>query len=412
VRPSPVTVEVSRVSKSFQLPLHRADTMKERVVHPFSRETYRELKVLEEISFDVRRGEFFGLVGRNGSGKSTLLKLIANIYRADSGRIRVAGLVAPVIELGVGFQPDLAAQENVVLNGLMMGLTAREARRRFDEVMDFAELHDFVDLKLKNYSSGMRARLAFAIVMQADPDIMLLDEVLAVGDPPFARRCEEAFEQIKSGGRKTVVLVTHAVSNIKRFCDTAMMIEDGRVAQLGDAGEVARKYTELVPAPPPSPAAPEDQAPREQAPARVLVIQVVDGDGTRIKAVHPDEPIRLLITTEADGQLVAPRLHVKVIGPGAEEVFAPAPIELSSYASRLAAGERVVVGTEIENKLVPGRYLVSSVLAAGPRGPEGAISDAAVADFVVTPNGRGDTGLVSLDYSVHVRPAPNEGGGH
>jgi ABC-2 type transport system ATP-binding protein len=400
---TPVAVDVSRVSKSFKLPLHRPDTLKERVVHPFSRETYRELKVLEEISFEVRRGEFFGLVGRNGSGKTTLLKLIASIYRADSGRIKVAGLVAPVIELGVGFQPDLAARENVVLNGLMMGLTAREARRRFDEVMDFAELHDFIDLKLKNYSSGMRARLAFAIVMQADPDIMLLDEVLAVGDPPFARRCEEAFEEMKRDGRKTVLLVTHAVSNIKRFCDRAMLLEDGKVDELGPAPEIARKYTELVPAPPPAPPAPEDEPPREHAPARVLGINVCDAGGGRIKSVHPDEPIRLVITTEADGALEAPRLHVKVLGNGGEEVFAPAPIELSSHAEQLAAGERVAVATEIENKLAPGRYLVSSVLVAGPRGPEGAISDPAVADFEVPPNGRGETGLVSLDYSVHVR---------
>jgi ABC-type polysaccharide/polyol phosphate transport system ATPase subunit len=404
---SPVAVDVSRVSKSFQLPLHRPDTLKERAVHPFSRETYRELKVLEEISFDVKRGEFFGLVGRNGSGKSTLLKLIASIYRADSGRIRVAGLVAPVIELGVGFQSDLAARENVVLNGLMMGLTGREARRRFDEVMDFAELHDFVDLKLKNYSSGMRARLAFAIVMQADPDIMLLDEVLAVGDAPFARRCEDAFEEMKRSGRKTVVLVSHAVSNIKRFCDRAMLLDDGRVRQLGDATEVARKYTELVPAPPPVSAPPNEAAPQRAAPARVVGILVLGTDGERIRAVHSDEPIRLHIATEADGYLEAPRLHLKVIGQGGEEVFAPAPIELSGHASELAAGERVVVAAVIENRLAPGRYLVTSVIASGPHGPDGAITEAAVADFEVVSNGRGDTGLVSLDYDVHIARAPS-----
>ena len=182
---APVVIDVQNVSKTFRIPEQRIDTLKERITHPLSRIGYRELQVLRNISFDVRQGEFFAIAGRNGSGKSTLLKILASIYGQDGGRVRTAGRVAPFIELGVGFNPELTARENCVLNGVLMGLTLREARRRLDSVLDFAELGDFVDLKLKNYSSGMMVRLAFAVMVQADADVMLIDEVLAVGDVPF-----------------------------------------------------------------------------------------------------------------------------------------------------------------------------------------------------------------------------------
>src|SRR3954449_5118486 len=164
----PVVIEVRGVEKAFRIPEHRIDSLKERAAHPLARMEYREQRALRDISFDAHQGEFFGIVGRNGSGKSTLLKLLASIYRADSGRIRIAGRLAPFIELGVGFNQELTARENVVLNGVMMGLTPKEVRSRLDAVIDFAELHDFADLKLKNYSSGMLVRLAFSVMLEAD----------------------------------------------------------------------------------------------------------------------------------------------------------------------------------------------------------------------------------------------------
>ena len=191
----PVTIEVRGVHKTFRIPEQRVDSLKERVSHPLTRVDHRELHALKDISFDVHRGEFFGIVGRNGSGKSTLLKILASIYRADAGRVRMAGRVAPFIELGVGFNPELTARENGVLNGVLMGLTRREAQRRLDAVIEFAELEDFADLKLKNYSSGMMVRLAFAVMVQADADIMLIDEVLAVGDAAFAQKCMDVFHE-------------------------------------------------------------------------------------------------------------------------------------------------------------------------------------------------------------------------
>src|SRR3954452_13524861 len=237
----PVVIEVRGVEKSFRVPEHRIDSLKERAAHPLARMEYREQRALRDISFDVHQGEFFGIVGRNGSGKSTLLKILASIYRADAGRVRIAGRLAPFIELGVGFNTELTARENAVLNGLLMGLTLREARRRLAAVLEFAELEDFVDLKLKNYSSGMMGRLAFAVMVQADADIMLVDEVLAVGDAAFGQRCMDVFHARRRAG-KTLVLVTHDMSTVESLCDRAMLIDDGEVRYLGDPGETAMRY--------------------------------------------------------------------------------------------------------------------------------------------------------------------------
>src|SRR3954471_1275635 len=237
----PVVIEARGVEKTFRIPDHRVDTFKERALHPFAGSHYRELRALRDVSFDVRRGEFFGVVGRNGSGKSTLLKIMSSIYRADAGRIRMAGRLAPFIELGVGFNPELTSRENVVLNGVMMGLGRREAARRLDAILDFAELRDFADLKLKNYSSGMMVRLAFAVMVEADADVMLVDEVLAVGDAAFGQRCMDVFHARRRAG-KTLVLVTHDMSTVESLCDRAMLIDEGEVSYLGDPGETAMRY--------------------------------------------------------------------------------------------------------------------------------------------------------------------------
>src|SRR4051794_11997261 len=189
----PVVIEARGLRKTFRIPEQKVETLKERAVHPFARIEHRQLQALRDVSFDVHRGEFFGIVGRNGSGKSTLLKILAGIYRADRGDVRMAGRLSTFIELGVGFNPDLAARDNVLINGIMLGLSPREALRRFDEIIEFAELEDFVDLKLKNYSSGMHVRLAFSVMIQVDADILLIDEVLAVGDASFQQKCFDVF---------------------------------------------------------------------------------------------------------------------------------------------------------------------------------------------------------------------------
>ncbi len=237
-------IVVDDVHKRFEIPREKVSTLKERALHPFKRVQTDALHALRGVSFQVRPGEFFGIVGRNGSGKSTLLKCLAGIYGVDRGGIYVNGRMSTFIELGVGFNPDLPARDNALLNGTMLGLSPREARARLDSVIEFAELHDFVDLKIKNYSSGMLVRLAFAVMIHVDADILLIDEVLAVGDAAFQQKCFDEFERIRAGGA-TVLFVTHDMSAVRRFCDRALLLERGRPVQLGDPESVGNRYLEL-----------------------------------------------------------------------------------------------------------------------------------------------------------------------
>jgi ABC-type polysaccharide/polyol phosphate transport system ATPase subunit len=242
--PTAVPILVDRVHKRFEIPREQISTLKERALHPFRRSARDTLHALRGVSFAVAPGEFFGIVGRNGSGKSTLLKCLAGIYGVDGGRIYINGRTSTFIELGVGFNPDLPARDNALLNATMLGLSPREARRRLDSVIDFAELRDFVDLKIKNYSSGMLVRLAFSVMIHVDAEILLIDEVLAVGDAAFQQKCYDEFERIRSSNA-TVLLVTHDMSAVQRFCDRALLLEHGRPIELGDPEYVGNRYLEL-----------------------------------------------------------------------------------------------------------------------------------------------------------------------
>src|SRR4051794_3329130 len=241
--PRHTAIEVEGLEKTFRIPKHQVQTLKERALHPFRRTEYDELNVLRGVGFTIPQGEFFGIVGRNGSGKSTLLKCMAGIYKADAGSIKVAGRMSPFIELGVGFNPDLTARDNVVINAVMMGLTPAEARARFDDILAFAELEQFVDMKLKNYSSGMQVRLAFAVMVQSGSEILLIDEVLAVGDAAFQQRCLDEFQRLRDEGR-TIVLVTHDMAMVERFCHRALLLTDGEIEMIGDPHDVGRRYIE------------------------------------------------------------------------------------------------------------------------------------------------------------------------
>jgi ABC-type polysaccharide/polyol phosphate transport system ATPase subunit len=240
----PTVLLVDGVSKSFRIPHERAYTLKERALHPFRSSEHHILQALEDVSFVLGSGEWLGIIGRNGSGKSTLLKCIAGIYRTDAGRIAASGRLSPFIELGVGFNANLRARDNILLNGVMLGLTPDRARECYDEVIEFAGLEEFVDLKLKNYSSGMQVRLAFAVMVQVDADVMLIDEVLAVGDAVFQRKCLETLERKREQGCG-VVFVTHDMDAIVRTCDRALLLERGRMVEMGDPAEVASAYRRL-----------------------------------------------------------------------------------------------------------------------------------------------------------------------
>ncbi len=240
----PVVLSVEHVGKYFKLPTEQASGLKQAFIN-WTRgiKGYKEQHVLRDINFEVRKGDFFGIVGRNGSGKSTLLKLISGIYVPDSGRIRVNGKLVPFIELGVGFNPELTGRENVFLNGALLGFTRAQIENMYDDIVQFAELEEFMDQKLKNYSSGMQVRLAFSVAIQAQGDILVLDEVLAVGDEAFQRKCDAYFAKVKKDANKTVILVTHDMNAVKRYCNKAVLIKDGEVIVNGDKNDVANRYT-------------------------------------------------------------------------------------------------------------------------------------------------------------------------
>jgi ABC-type polysaccharide/polyol phosphate transport system ATPase subunit len=240
-----IAVSASGITKRFRLPHQQRTSVKEHFLHPFRRGSYELQVALDAVSFEIEEGEMFGVIGPNGSGKSTLLKIIAGIYRADEGRLDVRGKLSPFIELGVGFNPELNARDNIRINGTLLGLTKEELRDRFDEIVGFAGLERFVDQKLKNYSSGMQLRLAYSIAIQVPFDILLLDEVLAVGDQAFQEKCFTTFEQMRRDG-KTIVFVSHDLGSVGEFCDRTLLLRGGHAVELGPTAEVIERYSELV----------------------------------------------------------------------------------------------------------------------------------------------------------------------
>ena len=239
-----VAIRVKNLHKSFKLPTERAWGLKQAIFNRLRGiKGYKKQQVLRGIDFEVKKGEFLGIIGRNGSGKSTLLKVLSGIYVPDKGDVDVYGTLVPFIELGVGFNPELTGRENVYLNGALLGFSNEEVDKMYDEIVEFAELKEFMDQKLKNYSSGMQVRLAFSIAIRARGDILVLDEVLAVGDAAFQKKCNDYFASLH--GNQTVILVTHSMENVTKFCDRAIMIEEGKIACEGKPEKVAKAYLNL-----------------------------------------------------------------------------------------------------------------------------------------------------------------------
>ena len=240
-----IAIKVEHVSKTFKLPHEKAGSIKNVLVNFARRKKgYEVQQVLNDVSFEIKRGEFFGIVGRNGSGKSTLLKMLAGIYTPTKGNIQVNGKLTPFIELGVGFNPELTGRENVFLNGALLGFNRKEMAAMYDDIVEFAELEKFMDQKLKNYSSGMQVRLAFSIAIRVNTDILVLDEVLAVGDAAFQQKCFEYFYNLKQENR-TIVFVSHDMGSVQKFCDRALVVNDGELLFCGKATEAALLYKEL-----------------------------------------------------------------------------------------------------------------------------------------------------------------------
>ena len=372
---APVAIEVRDLAKTFRIPLARVDSLKERVTQPLAARETRELRALRDVSFDVHRGEFFGIVGRNGSGKSTLLKILASIYGADAGRVRVAGTMAPFIELGVGFNPELAARENVVLNGVLMGLSRREAERRLDAVLDFADLREFADLKLKNYSSGMMVRLAFAVMVQADADVMLIDEVLAVGDAAFARKCMDVFHERHRAGR-TIVLVTHDMVAVRDLCDRAMLLHGGELGHIGGPEETALRYFAV------NEIGGTGRDGVGDFHADLLEAAIVDAAGEPVEALAQGRPIDVRASFAARRDLHEPVFGLQVLDANGTPVFAADQTQSGSGPALVGTGERVDVRARLDNPLLPGRYTLNCSVFRR-EGERGALQLFRLAEFTV-----------------------------
>jgi ABC-type polysaccharide/polyol phosphate transport system ATPase subunit len=360
-------VVVEGVSKKFEIPLEVSHTLKERALHPFRRTRKDILQALKDVSFAVEKGEFFGVVGRNGSGKSTLLKCMAGIYRADQGTIGIAGRLSTFIELGVGFNPDLAAEDNIVLNGVMLGLTPREARRRADAVIDFAGLHEFTELKLKNYSSGMLVRLAFSVMVQVDADVLLIDEVLAVGDAAFQQKCFDEFNRIREQGR-TVLLVTHAMSAVERFCDRAMLLERGRVVDIGEPNRIANEYLDVNFQ---QEKASEHEKPEKEPDrfgdqrAEIAEAWFEDEHGMRTSQLHTGRRCAFAARVRFNEAIDDPLFGFVLQNSQKTTVLQASTLEQGRSTGRYAAGDEIEFRISFENVFAPDRYFATPAVARG-----------------------------------------------
>ncbi|MBU0975325.1 MAG: ABC transporter ATP-binding protein [Patescibacteria group bacterium] len=238
------SIQVQNVTKEFSIPKEKNFSLKSYFLNPFRKVDHEVFTALKEVSFEIQRGDFVGMIGRNGSGKTTLLRIIAGIYLPDRGEVQVRGKLTPFLELGVGFSPELSARDNIFLNGVILGMSRRTIEDKFKEIVEFAEVGEFIDTPLKNYSSGMQVRLAFSIAIQTKSDIYLLDEVLAVGDADFQKKSLAKITDLKESG-KTIMFVSHDMEDIKKFCNKVLVLDKGRPLYFGEVDEGIAQYREI-----------------------------------------------------------------------------------------------------------------------------------------------------------------------
>jgi ABC-type polysaccharide/polyol phosphate transport system ATPase subunit len=391
---APIAVSIANVSKTFRLPHQQYSTLKERALHPLRCTTYDELHAVKDVSLEIAEGEFFGIVGRNGSGKSTLLKCIAGIYGVDRGQISIAGRLSPFIELGVGFNPDLNARDNVVINAIMLGLTRRQAMRRFDHVVEFAELQGFMDLRLKNYSSGMLVRLAFATAIQVDAEILLIDEVLAVGDASFQQKCFEEFFRLKREGR-TIVFVSHDMHSVERFCDRAMLMDHGDMVQIGDPRVIGRAYHEL------NFGQLAHDAPDESHSANgtdVVDAWFENDRGERITSAAQEDSLHMCFEARLGEDLEEPVFAVTLRNEQGHTIIVARTDQHGNSTGLFKAGEKVITRFAVPNWLTPNRYLITPSLARRGTGENALALVVDMASIVV--HGDSSGGILELPIDV------------
>jgi ABC-type polysaccharide/polyol phosphate transport system ATPase subunit len=396
-------IVVDGVGKTFRLPQQQYSTLKERVLHPLRSQTFDELRALQDVSVSIGKGEFFGIVGRNGSGKSTLLKCLAGIYDLDRGAIAINGRLSPFIELGVGFNPDLTARDNVIINAIMLGMSRKQARARFDAVVEFAELEDFLDLKLKNYSSGMNVRLAFATAIQVDAEMLLVDEVLAVGDAAFQQKCFEEFQRMKDAGR-TIVFVTHDMAAVERFCDRAMLLEKGRVVDIGDPLAISRAYNELNFGRVAAVVEDEQEAGRygDRRVAEVSRSWFENVNGEPIVTLAQGQRLRVRFEVVVHEQLVDPVFAVTLRNEAHHTIMVERTDWRHGSTGTFEAGDRAIVTFQFDNWLAPSRYTASPSIARGGTGEAWLDVREDLASIVVSNTGPRTGGVVDIPHEVEI----------
>jgi ABC-type polysaccharide/polyol phosphate transport system ATPase subunit len=394
---SSVAVEAVHVSKKFRLIKERNSSLKATVLRG-RRVVAEDFWALRDVSFDVGEGETFGLIGENGSGKSTMLKCLTKILRPNEGTCEVKGKVSALLELGAGFHPELSGRENVYLNGAILGLSQRELRGRFDEIVEFAGVGSFIDEPVKNYSSGMYVRLGFSVAINVDPDVLLVDEVLAVGDEAFQRKCSEKFAELRRAG-KTVVLVSHGLAQVQNMCDRVAWFSHGKLMAVGDPREVIEAYTETVQI---------DRQVDEAGHARwgsgegrITGVTLRNGDGAPVTRVRSGSPARLSLAYEMQEAIERPVFAVTIRTLDGFEVSGPSTRDVDLVPDKLEGSG--VAELEFDRlRLLPGTYDLTVTLSDHAR----------LHDYDVHPNvlrfdvERGsiheESGVASLDGRWHI----------
>jgi ABC-2 type transport system ATP-binding protein len=358
-----VAIEVKGVYKDFRLPHEVNNNLKQKVLNPFKRVKIEKQHILKDISFDIEKGDFFGIIGRNGSGKSTLLKIIAEIYSPTKGGVKVNGSLTPFIELGVGFNPELTGRENVFLNGAMLGFNKKEMLGMYDEIVEFAELEKFMDQKLKNYSSGMQVRLAFSVAIRAKSDILLLDEVLAVGDYEFQQKCLRYFEILKKA-KKTVILVSHSTETVLQFCNRAAYIEDGKLVKCGKTSETMKLYSEKNTQRAEQRASDDNKSETSGLGiAKLKGLKIKNAEGKEVKVFRPQEEIHIsfIYNSQEDlGDIVAGIVISKISG---ETVFATNTLDGKFPIKNIKKGKDFEVTFKLKNIYNDGEFYISGAIA-------------------------------------------------
>jgi ABC-type polysaccharide/polyol phosphate transport system ATPase subunit len=399
---SPAVV-VDGVNKAFVRPNESMHTLKERALHPLRRTESTSFDALTDISFTVDHGEFFGIVGRNGSGKSTLLKCLAGIYRIDSGSAAIAGRVSTFIELGVGFNPDLAAEDNVILNAIMLGLPRRAARERFDRIIEFAELREFEHLKVKNYSSGMLVRLGFSVMIQVDADVLLIDEVLAVGDAAFQQKCYDEFNRLRDE-RRTILFVTHDMASVVRFCDRAMLLERGRMVDLDRAERIASEYFALNFGRAGQPTDRAGALHEGDGLVEFADAWFEDGAGNRVDTLPQGAPCAFVGVARFVADLEDPGFSLLIENGERHPAFATSTMWEEEQTGLFRAGEMVGFRVAFENVFAPGRYYATPAVVRRGTGDQAHVRVERMTSVVVT-GARSGGGIVDLPHDIRIERA-------